>query len=334
VKGGEMRGTGKRAVSVTDKLVQERIKLLEADPEYIDLCNLVPKVLGGKESGKDFHGVTSDFGLYESKKDNGTILLSKSDWDKYEKFGRLCEKLAQKYKLHWVAIEDLAMGVKHPQVAPRLSETITAHMDPIIYPPKPFDPNKHYIAKSNIAPPSEAIEIMRVIQHLEESINRELLFPDETNEKMRRIQNLEQRARDEIRAYLYSLFKDKFGCRVVELLEAPQGQKGDDIEISISIKVPVGYTAREVGNVYRNIDNRRRQILTALGKSIPRRRRQSKTLMEAESLELLLPKKDVGILGIVDERFGAGGEDKRQKKSIINMRYRGRKLLNKRLQAP
>ena len=307
-----MRGTRKRAVSVTDKLVQERIKLLEADPEYIDLCYLVPKVLSGKESGKDFRTVTTDREHFDKMKGKGVILLSKHEWGRYEEFELLCEKLAKKYKLHWVAVEDLAMGVEQPTVSPRLSPTMTAYTEPVVFLPKPFDLSKRYMADCRVVPPLAALEIMK------------------------RVQQLDDKTKEEIKAYLFSLFKDIHGCRIVELHEQGplRGKQPVQVELDVCLRVPVGYAASEVAELYRKVDKRRKDILASLGNPAPQRRRQSKTLMEAESLELLLPKKDVGILAIVDERFGAAGEDKRRKRSIINKRYKGKELLKKRLQAP
>ena len=303
-----MRGTRKRAVSVTDKLVQERIKLLEADPEYIDLYNLVPEVLRGKESGKDFHGVTNDTELFERNKGKGVILLSKHDWGRYEEFQLLCEKLAKKYKLHWATVEDLAMGVEQPTVSPQLSPTMTAYTEPVVFLPKPFDSSKRYMADCRVVPPLAALEIMK------------------------RVQQLDDKTKEEIKAYLFSLFEDVYGCRIVELHEQGtlQEKQRVQVELDVCLKVPIGYAASEVAELYRKVDKRRKNILASLGNPAPQRRRQSKTLMEAESLELLLPKKDVHILDITDE-LGVPDEEK-YKRVIINKRYKGHKLLKKHLQ--
>jgi hypothetical protein len=294
----EKRTPKNKAVSVAGKLVEENMKLLENDPEFMKLCSLVPKALEGKESGKDFYKVTNDSDLFERKKDGGTIFLSKSDWDKYEEFGRLCEKLAKKYKLHWVAVEDLAMGVIHPLVAPRLSEIITGNLDPIVYRPKDFDSSKHYVAECEVVPP------------------------------------LDTTTKDEIRAYLHSIVEDTVGCRIAKLREVPLNKKGGNIEINILLKVPVGYTAQEVANEYRKIDNKRREILASLGISIARRRRQSKNLMDGD---LKLNENNVNIYEIIDKKFEDEtfpplGQDKLRRKSIINKRYEGKKLLKRRLQ--
>jgi hypothetical protein len=228
--------------------------------------------------------------------------------EKYLEFGRRCEKLAEKYGLHWVAVEDSAIGVQHPMVSPRLSQIITANLDPIVFLPKPFDANKRYIAESTIVPPLAAIEIIRRVEHLD------------------------QKTKDEIKAYIFSLFKDQIGYRIVDLREASQDQKCEDIEINISLKVPFGYTAREVGEVYRKVDKRRREILAALGKTVTKRRRQSKILMDAKSLKLT--ENNVKIYDIVDAKYGEQdlNQDQRRRKAITNQRNKGKQLIRKHLQ--
>lgn len=301
----------KKRTVVVDKIVQEKMKLLEADPEFIELCELVPKVLAGKEFGKDFLMVTTNGEYLEKRKDKNVIVLSKRDWEKYERFERLCQRLAERYKLHWVTVEDLALGVEQPTVPCRLSRTITANLDPIVFLPKEFDRCKNYIARSTFAPPLEAIEVMK------------------------RVQQLDGKTKEEIKAYLFSLSKHIHGCRIVELYE--QGSASEErksrVELDVCLRVPLGYTASDVAQVYRKVDKRRRDILTSLGNPVRKRRRQSKILMKAESLELLVPGKDVGILGIVDEWFGDTAEEERRRRSIINKRYRGRKLLKDRLES-
>ena len=105
-----MRKAAKETVRVTDKIVQERIKLLEADPEFSDLWELLPKALTGKESGVDFHVITTDREFVERTKEKKVIVLSARDWDRYERFQRLCDKLAQKWGLLWATVEYLAVG--------------------------------------------------------------------------------------------------------------------------------------------------------------------------------------------------------------------------------
>lgn len=303
-----MRKAVKKTVRVMDKVLQEKIKLLEADPEFINLWLLFPKVLAGKESGVDFHGITTDHKRVEITKYKKVIVLSKPDWDKYQRFQQLCHKLAQKWGLHWVTVEDLVMGVRQPIVSPRQSPTITAYLDPIVFLPKDFDPNVKYVAHSTVAPPLEAIEIMR------------------------RVQGLDEQTKEEIKAFLSSLFKDKYECHIVELSEPaePLEKQDDKVEFDVCLRVPVGYTAREVAEVYRKVDNKRREVLASLGVDVPKRRRQSKTLMEAESLELL--EKNVGILGIVEAVYPDSDQrkDQSRRRTIINQRYKGGKLLKKR----
>ena len=74
-----MNNMPKKTTPIVDGLVQEGLRLLEADPEFIDLCNLVPKALVGKESGKDFLAVTTDHEYFERTKNEKVIVLSKHD---------------------------------------------------------------------------------------------------------------------------------------------------------------------------------------------------------------------------------------------------------------
>lgn len=200
------------------------------------------------------------------------------------------------------------MGVRQPIVSPRQSPTITAYLDPIVFLPKDFDPNVKYVAHSTVAPPLEAMEIMR------------------------RVHGLDEQTKQEIKAYLFSLFKDKLGCCIVELSEPaePLEKQDDKVEFDVCLRVPVGYTASEVTEVYRKVDNKRREVLASLGVDVPKRRRQSKTLMEAETLELL--EKNVGIYGIVENVYPDSdlSQDQPRGRAIINKRFKGRKLIKKR----
>jgi hypothetical protein len=307
-----MRKAAKETVRVTDKIVQERIKLLEADPEFSDLWELLPKALIGKESGADFHGITTDREFVERTKDKKVIVLSKSDWDKYKRFQQLCSELGQRYGLYWATVEDLATEVRQPTVSPRQSRIITAGLDPIVFLPKGFDANIKYVAHPTVVPPLEAIEIMR------------------------RVQGLDEQAKEEIKAFLSSLFKDKYGCHIVELSEPaePLEKQDDKVEFDVCLRVPVGYTAREVAEVYRKVDNKRREVSASLGVNVPKRRRQSKTLMEAKSLRLL--EHHVSIYDIVDDKYPnferESSQDQPRRRAIINQRHKGIKLLKKRRQ--
>ena len=303
-----MRKAVKKNVGVTDKVVQEKIKLLEADPEFIDLWKLLPKVLIGKESGVDFHVITTDREFVERTTDRKVIVLFKSDWDKYQRFQQRCHKLAEKFGLHWATVEDLVMGVRQPIVSPRQSPTIKAALDPVVFLPKDFDPNIRYVAHSTVVPPLEAIEIMR------------------------RVQGLDEQTKGEVKAYLSSLFKDRYGCHVVELSELanPLETQDDKVEFDVCLRVPIGYTAREVAEVYRKMDKKRREVLASLGTAVYKRRRQSKTLMKAKSLRLF--KNSVSIYRIIEEKYPHAdlSQGPTLRRSLINERHRGQKLIEKR----
>lgn len=310
VKEYEMSETHK--VNVIDKLVQEKMKILESDPEYVALCDLIPKVLIGKERGEDFHGVTSDREIFERNKHKGTILLSKRDMNKWQEFENLCMKLAQKYGLDWSAVEDLAMGVDHPTVAARLSPTITAYLDPLVSMPKQFSPEKQYVAEYNTNPPLAAIEIMR------------------------RVHQLDEKTRDEIKSYLSTILEHMFGYRVVHLCEASKSQESTKIGLNVCLKVPPGYSARDVSRVYLKVDKKRREIMAALGIPLVKRWRQSKLLMQADTLDLMLTRRDMGIYGIIENLFAPTEQDEsspeqRLHRSVVNKRYKGHRLLKKRL---
>ena len=151
---------------------------------------------------------------------------------------------------------------------------------------------------------------------------------------MRRVEEFDKQVKKEIKAYLFSLFKDKRGCRIVELSKAESSLKEPDakVEFDVWLRVPTGYTPREVAEFYRKIDNRRRHVLTSLGISIPKRRRQSRLLMEAESLQFL--EKNPGILGMIEDWFPDYdvSQDQIRAKAIVNKRYKGKKLIKKHLQ--
>ena len=292
-------------MSVIDKFVQERIGILRADPEFAKLKQLVPTQLKRKELGKDIHGITTDREYFEKRGDDKVILLSKHDWDRYEKFEHLCQQLAQKYRLHWATVEDLAMGIRRPTVTPRLSRIINAYLDPVVFVPKDFNSNLKYVAHSTVAPPLEAMEIMR------------------------RVEGLDEKTKEEIKAYLFSLFKHVHGCQIVELSEATEAPKEQDEKVGfdVCLRVPLGYAARDVAEVYRKIDNKRRAILASLGMSVRKRRRQSRTLMNAKSLRLLESR--ANIYDIIDDRYpdADSSQEQSRRKAIINQRHKGQKLL-------
>jgi hypothetical protein len=68
--------------------------------------------------------------------------------------------------------------------------------------------------------------------------------------------------------------------------------------------------------------------------NVPKRRRQSKTLMEAKSLRLL--EHHVSIYDIVDDKYPnferESSQDQPRRRAIINQRHKGIKLLKKRRQ--
>jgi hypothetical protein len=304
-----MQKSSKPVKRVIDKIVEERIRLFEADPEYIELCNLLPDVLIGKESGTDYYMITNDREYFNKIKGDKLILLSQVDWDRYEKFQDLCQILSQRYGLHWVTVEDLACRVKQLSVLPRLVRSLLAYNDPTVILPKDFDIRKRYEARGIISPPLAANEILK------------------------RVQDLDDKTKEEIKACIISLFKNEHGYRIVELHETDSNRIENKLNLDVCLRVPEGYNAREVAEAYRKVDKIRRDILASLGIPVPRRRRQSKNLMEAESLELLLPEKKVGVQGIVEDRWPDydANQDKKRRRSIISKRYKGRKLLEKRL---
>lgn len=303
-----MGEVAKATSKVRDKIVQEKIQILKADAEFAKLMELVPSQLRGKELGNDIHCITTDHEYVEKTKDRKVIVLSKSDWDKYQRFQQLCDKLAQKWGLHWATVEDLAMGVRQPIVSPRQFRTIKVYLDPVAFLPRDFDSNTRYVAHRSVVPPLEQIEIMRRIQRLDEQTKKDVKF------------------------FLSSLFKDKYGCHIVELCEAagPLETQDDKVEFDVCLRVPIGYTAKEVAEAYQKGDNRRREVLASLGIDVPQRRRQSKILMQAEPLRLL--DKDVGIYDIVDDVYPDSdlSQDQLRRSTVKNRRHKGRKLLKKR----
>lgn len=294
---------------VIDKIAQERIRILRADPEFVKLKKLVPTQLRKKELGKDIHGITTDSEYVEKRGDDEVILLSKRDWDRYEEFERLCQKLAQIYRLHWATVEDLGLGVKQPTVSPRPSQIIDAYLDPVVFVPKDFDSNLKYVAHSTTASPLAVMEIMR------------------------RVEGLDEKTKEEIKAYLSSLFKHIPGCQIVELSEAADALKEQDekVEFDVCLRVPLGYTAREVAEVYRKVDNKRRGISASLGMSVHKRRRQSRILMNAKSLRLC--ERGVSIYDIIDDKYpdADSSQEQSRRRAIINQRLKGQRLLKNHL---
>ena len=305
-----MDGPSTNKESIIEKLVHERMKLFEADPDFIELRYLIPKTLDGKESGIDFHVITTDKRYTEKRNDGKAIVLSESDFDEYQQFEYLCEMLAKKYKLHWTTVYDMALGIKNPQVPPRLAQVISVNLDPTVLTPDDFDPKKDYSSYSTFSPPLEVIEIMK------------------------RVDQLDRKTKEEIKSYLYSLCRDKHQCHITELHEkVGDSQKiKSEINLDVCLRIPDGFSGEDVSRIYRKLDKKRKDIYASLGKVVQQRRRQSKTLMEAETLELLLHKNQVGILGIVDEQYADTLGQESAKRKVINRRYKGSQLLKKHLQ--
>jgi len=120
---------------------------------------------------------------------------------------------------------------------------------------------------------------------------------------------------------------------IVELSEAADALKEQDekVEFDICLKVPLGYTAREVAEVYCKVDNKRQAILASLGMFVRKRRRQSRTLMNAKSLRLC--ERGVNIYDIIDDRYPDldSRQEQSRKRVIINRRHKGQKLLKNHL---
>jgi hypothetical protein len=303
-----MRKSTKKITKVVDKLIEERILLLKADPEYIDLCDLLPDSLFGKESGIDYEMVIRYPEYFNKPTNENIIFLDNSNWEKYKKFQDLCQKLADKYGIDWVTVENVASGVEHPTTHHRLAQVIHAYNDPVVMLPKDFDTRKHYRTYETVSPPQAAVAIMR------------------------RVQDLDDNTKSEIKANLFTLFENQHGCRIVDLSETKQEVK-TNLVLDVCLRVPIGYNSRDVAEAYRKVDKIRRDILASLGTPVPQRRRQSKILMDAESLELLANNKRVGVQAIVDERWPDydQNQDSYRRKKVINQRYKGRKLVRRRL---
>lgn len=297
-----------KASKVRDKIVQEKIQLLKADAGFAELITLVPLKLRGKELGSDIHCITTDHEYVEKTKDRKVIVLSKYSWHKYERFQELCQKLAQKWGLDGATVEDLAMGVRQPRISPRQLRTIRVYLDPVVSLPRDFDSNTRYVAHRTVTPPPEAMEIMG------------------------RVKKLDEQTKKDVKVFLSLLFKDKYGCHIIELREAagPLETRDDKVELDVCLRVPIGYTAGEVAEAYQKVDNSRREILASLGIDVPQRRRQSKTLMEAEPLRLL--DNDVGIYDIIDAVYSDSdlSQDQLMRRALKNKRCKGKKLLKKR----
>ena len=296
----------------TEKIAKERLALLQADPEFNTLKKLLPLKLKGKEMGKDIEGITNDLEIYERHKGNKRqIFLTKAEWVKYKEFDNLCMKLARKHMLHRAAVANLAMGVKKPTIPPRTAEVIKAYPDPIVYLPHDFNPKKRYTSHAEIVPPIEAVGIME------------------------RIQELDIETQTEVKTYLKLLANHIPGCKILELKEANESKENsnDEVKIDVCMRIPIGFTAKDVAQVYRERDRSRREILAALGIPIPKRRRTSTNLSDADRLKLF----DYGasVYDSVDEIYRDDdmsvdmSKDKTRRKTVKMRRYRGRQQIKK-----
>lgn len=293
---------------VTEKIVKQRLALLKADPEFNKLRKLLPLKLKGKEMGKDIEGITTDPEIYErSKDDKRVIMLSEAEWVKYEEFSNLCMNLASKHRLHWVTIQDLAMGVKRPIVPPRASNVIRAHHDPIVYLPRDFNQKNRYTSHATLVPPIEAVGIMESLE------------------------GLDTKTKTEVKTYLKLIANHIPGCRILELKKVKESEENskDEVKIDVCMRIPIGYTAKDVAQVYRERDSSRREILAALGIPIPKRRRASTNLSDAERLKLF--DRGANIYDSVDEIYPDFdmSKDKTRRKTVKMRRYRGRQQIKK-----
>ena len=297
---------------VTEKIVKERLALLQADPEFNQLKKLLPLKLKGKEMGKDIEGITDDPEIYErSKDDKRVILLSKAEWAKYKEFDNLCMKLASKHRLHWAAVENLGMGVKKPTISPRVADSIKARLDPIVYLPRDFNLKKRYTSYASLVPPIEAMGIME------------------------RLHGLDTKTKTEVQAYVKSIANDIPGCKILELKEAKESKQdsNDEVKIDVCMRIPIGFTAKDVAQIYRERDRTRREILAALGIPISKRRRTSTNLSDADHLKLF----DYGasVYDSIDEIYRDDymsvdmSKDETRRKTVKMRRYRGRQQIKK-----
>ena len=311
--------------SMSVKQAEERIALLKADPSFKKLRSLVLQKLKGKTLGQEIQTVTTDSKYAKQMKNKNVVVLTEEEFSEFEQLDRACDNLAEKYGLPRHTVFDLALGGKPVR---RLAKTIRAGLDPLVFKPKDFSPGKHYIGFIFRALPPEVAEIMRRLP-----------------------QDLDEQTRAEIRSYLDMLAKDKPACRILELKDKParrilelEETNNHDTnakppcEIDIWLKVPLGYSAKDVAEVYKKMDRDRRQVLLALGCSVNRRRRVSKVLFEAEELRLFKDKLERSeayeILDDIEDRIGKGSRsDSFMRKKIGKKRYKGRILLKKKLKS-
>jgi hypothetical protein len=300
-----MKTSTQKAVSQSQKMAQQGIQVLKADPEFKRLRLLVPRKLRKRNCGQDYTAITTDTEFARDRAE--VILLSAQDWTKYEELQKGCKILADRYDLREWVVFDLAVGVK-PSPVP--AKTIRGYLAPFIILPKNFEPNKQYIFHTLMIPKPEATEIMKRL-------------PD----------NMDHNTVEEIKAYLTMLMRTIPECQIAELGEQDPSTKVPRTapEIAVHITIPPGYSAREVSKVYGQLDKQRRVIMKALGMPLLQRRRTSKILKDADKLELFRVKPCC--YDIIDKKYGENlqpEKEQRLRKEIKNKRYAGRKMLYRR----
>jgi hypothetical protein len=293
---------------VTESLVDQEIAVLKAHPDFAKLKKLVPTKLKGKEMGKDIESITTDREMYERRgKDDKIIFFTESEWGQYEKFSALCDELAERHGLHWATVESLAMGISNPTVPFRLAKSIKAYLCPTVFAPPDFDINCRYVSHVKYATPMEVIEIME------------------------RLRELDEHTKAEIKRYLKLLIQNKTDYRTVEIEKAEDSEKTshEEVNIDVCMRIPIGYSTKEVAEAYARVDRRRKQILTALGMPFPKRRRSSTLLKDAERLRLF--KEKVDLHRIVDAKYPEHvmEEDRHYVKAVKKQRYKGQQLIEK-----
>ena len=298
-----------KASKVTESLVDQEIAVLKAHPDFAKLKKLAPPKLKGKEMGRDVESITTDREMYKKRgKDDKIIFFTESEWGQYKEFFALCEKLAERHGLHWATVESLAMGIENPTVPFRLAKSIKAYLDPTVFIPHDFDINSRYVSHVKYATPMEVIEIMEQLRELDEH------------------------RQAEVKRYLKLLIQNKPDYRTVELEKVEDLEKisQEEVNLDVCMRIPIGYSTKEVAEAYAIVDRRRKQVLTALGVPFPKRRRASTILNEADRLRLF--DKNADIYGIVDAKYPEDGLEKERRniKTVRGKRKKGGELIQKR----
>jgi len=138
-----------------------------------------------------------------------------------------------------------------------------------------------------------------------------------------------------VKTYLKLLANHVPGCKILELKEVNESEVNsqNEVKIDVCMRIPIGFTAKDVAQVYRERDRSRREILTALGIPIPKRRRTSTNLMDADALKLF--DKGANIYDSMDELYRDDdmsedmSKDKTRRSTVKTKRYRGRQQIKK-----